>query len=241
MTKAYSVITVKSINEDDDKRIITGIASTPKPDRDNDVMEMSGVKFNLPIPLLWQHNHNQPIGEVTSATVTEDGIEITANIAKIEENGNLKNRIDEAWQSIKSGLVKCLSIGFRTLEYNYIKETYGLHIKEWEWYELSAVTIPANPDAVITDVKQIKKAFANATTDHSPTQKSTQVKKGDVEAPTDAEESNSETEPNDDSESESEILDFIHLIDPNEGSIPLITDTNTETDNPETTQTGETL
>ncbi len=77
MTKAFSVITVKSINEDNDKRIIKGIASTPSPDRDNDVMEMSGVKFALPIPLLWQHNHNQPIGEVTEATVTDEGIEIT--------------------------------------------------------------------------------------------------------------------------------------------------------------------
>ena len=232
MTKAYSVITVKSINEDNDKRIIKGIASTPSPDRDNDVMEMSGVKFALPIPLLWQHNHNQPIGEVTDATVTDDGIEITASIAKIEEDGNLKNRIDEAWQSIKSGLVKCLSIGFRTLEYNYIKETYGLHIKEWEWYELSAVTVPANPDAVITSVKQIKRAFADAPTDHSPTT----VKSRD-EDNTDAQgDSEDEPETDDnteiDSDAESKTLDYIQLIDPYEGSIPLITLNNDTTGEP---------
>ncbi len=143
MSKAYSVWQVKSFTEnDDDERIITGIATTPTTDRDDDIIEPTGAKFALPIPLLWQHNHNQPIGEVTSATVTDEGIEFTAKIAKIEESGKLKSRLDEAWQAIKSGLVKCLSVGFKMKEYNYLEGSWGLHIKEWEWYELSVVTIP---------------------------------------------------------------------------------------------------
>lgn len=162
MSKAYSTLKVKAVTDDGETRTITGIASTPKQDRDNDILDMVGAKFALPIPLLWQHNHNQPIGEVTDATVTDEGIEITATIVKIAEEGTLKNRTDEAWQSIKSGLVKCLSIGFRPLEYNYLEDSWGLHIKEWEWYELSAVTVPANPDAVITSVKKIKQAFSDA-------------------------------------------------------------------------------
>lgn len=160
MTKAYSTLTVKSVSENDDERIITGIATTPNTDRSDDILEPTGAKFALPIPLLWQHNHNQPIGEVISAVITEKGIEITAKIAKITENGKLKDRIDEAWQSIKSGLVKCLSVGFKIKEYNYLESSWGLHIKEWEWYELSVVTVPANADAVITSVKQIKEAFS---------------------------------------------------------------------------------
>ncbi len=160
MSKAYSVWQVKSFTEnDEDERIITGIATTPTTDRDDDIIEPTGAKFALPIPLLWQHNHNQPIGEVIEATVTDEGIEFTAKIAKIEESGKLKSRLDEAWQAIKSGLVKCLSVGFKMKEYNYLEGSWGLHIKEWEWYELSVVTIPANPDAVITDIKTIKKAF----------------------------------------------------------------------------------
>lgn len=160
MTKAYSTLTVKSVTDTDDERIITGIATTPSTDRDDDILEPTGVKFALPIPLLWQHNHNQPIGEVIQATITEKGIEIVAKIAKIADDGKLKERIDEAWQSIKSGLVKCLSVGFKIKEYNYLESSWGLHIKEWEWYELSVVTIPANADAVITSVKQIKDAFS---------------------------------------------------------------------------------
>lgn len=159
MTKAYSTLTVKSISEHDDERIITGIATTPSTDRDDDILEPLGAKFALPIPLLWQHNHNQPIGEVVQATVTDKGIEIVAKIAKIADDGKLKERIDEAWQSIKSGLVKCLSVGFKIKDYNYLENSWGLHIKEWEFYELSVVTVPANSDAVITSVKQIKSAF----------------------------------------------------------------------------------
>lgn len=159
MTKAYSTLQIKSVTDTDDERIITGIATTPSTDRDDDILEPTGAKFALPIPLLWQHNHNQPIGEVTAAEITDKGITITAKIAKVADEGKLKQRIDEAWQSIKSGLVKCLSVGFKINEYNYLESSWGLHIKEWEWYELSVVTIPANADAVITSVKQIKDAF----------------------------------------------------------------------------------
>lgn len=160
MTKAYSTLQIKSVTDTDDERIITGIATTPSTDRDDDILEPTGAKFALPIPLLWQHNHNQPIGEVISATVTEKGIEIVAKIAKIADDGKLKDRIDEAWQSIKSGLIKGLSVGFKIKEYSYIENSWGLHIKEWEWWELSIVTIPANADSVITSVKQIKDAFS---------------------------------------------------------------------------------
>lgn len=209
MTKAYSVLKVKAITETDDERTITGIASTPNMDRDSDVMDMMGAKFALPIPLLWQHNHNMPVGEVTSATVTPDGIEIVAKIAKIDEEGVLKNRIDEAWQSIKSGLVKCLSVGFRAIDYDYIADSYGLNIKSWEWYELSVVTVPANADAIITSAKQIKKAFTDVgVKELAPVQPV-------IETPTQV-----ESTALDDVAPATES--FINLVDPNQGSISLI-------------------
>ena len=209
MTKAYSVLKVKKITETDDERTITGIASTPNMDRDSDVMDMMGAKFALPIPLLWQHNHNMPVGEVTSATVTPDGIEIVAKIAKIDEEGVLKNRIDEAWQSIKSGLVKCLSVGFRAIDYDYIADSYGLNIKSWEWYELSVVTVPANADAIITSAKQIKKAFTDVgVKELAPVQPV-------IENPAQVE----SIVPD-----EAAVVadSFITLVDPNQGSISLI-------------------
>lgn len=214
MSKAYSTLKVKAATDDGETRTITGIASTPKQDRDNDVLDMVGAKFALPIPLLWQHNHNEPIGEVTEATVTDDGIEITATIVKIEEEGALKSRTDEAWQSIKSGLVKCLSIGFRPLEYNYLEDSWGLHIKEWEWYELSAVTVPANPDAMITSVKKIKQAFSDA--EKSPTTPTKLPADAQVPEPTTSAPVQTDEQPAIKSKS-------IKLVDPNRGSIKLLT------------------
>lgn len=157
MKKAYSLLQVKSF--DVEQRIIKGIASTPSPDRSDDIVDPQGAKFALPIPFLWQHMHSQPIGEVTEAVVTDKGIEVTVQIAKIEEEGKLKDRIDEAWQSIKSGLVKGLSIGFRGITVEDIPRSWGLHFKEWEWFELSAVTVPANAEASITEIKTISKSF----------------------------------------------------------------------------------
>lgn len=58
MSKIYTTLQVKSVTETDDERIITGIATTPNTDRDDDILEPMGAKFNLPIPLLWHHNHN---------------------------------------------------------------------------------------------------------------------------------------------------------------------------------------
>jgi len=154
MQRAYSLLTIKAA--DDDERVITGIATTPRPDRYDDVVEPAGAQFNLPIPLLWQHDAAQPIGHVIAARVTAAGIEITAKIASVLELGTLKDRLDEAWQSIKLGLVAGLSIGFLPIESANIDGSWGQRFLKWDWLELSAVTIPANADGSIQTIKSIK-------------------------------------------------------------------------------------
>ncbi len=153
MNRAYSLLTVKSIDEE--KRVITGIATTPSTDRTGDIVEPKGAEFQLPIPLLWQHDSGKPIGHVTHAKVTNAGIEVTAKLVSIDEPGALKDRLDEAWQSIKSGLVRGFSIGFKPLEEARIGDTWSYRYLKWMWLELSAVTIPANADCSITAIKSI--------------------------------------------------------------------------------------
>lgn len=150
-TKAYGKFELKEASESSDERIIKGIATTQTLDRDGDIVEPSGAEFALPIPFLWQHQRDKPIGEVVAAAVTDKGIEVEIHLAKINESGKLKERLDEAWQSIKSGLVKGLSIGFRGKE--YARTESGIHFTQWDWHELSAVTIPANSEATITAIK----------------------------------------------------------------------------------------
>lgn len=148
--RAYSLLEVKAVNED--KRIIRGIATTPTVDRVGDIVEPLGVAFKNPLPFLWQHQHDKPIGTVTFDKPTEDGITFEAELPIINEPGTLKDRVDEAWQSIKLGLVRAVSIGFRAIEYAFLDEG-GIRFSKSEVYELSAVTIPAQPDAVMTSIK----------------------------------------------------------------------------------------
>jgi len=154
MNRAYSVLSVKAV--DDDKRVIRGIASTPSPDRMGDVVEPLGAKFKTPMPLLWQHQHDKPVGLVEFAQPNKDGIPFEARLPEITEPGVLKDRVDEAWQSVKAGLVAAVSIGFQAIPEQVERlKSGGLRFKEWEWLELSLVTIPANAEATITAIKSI--------------------------------------------------------------------------------------
>lgn len=149
--RAHSVFTIKAADEE--SRVLSGIATTPTPDRMGDIVEPKGANFTLPIPLLWQHDASKPIGHVLDAKVTDSGIEVRAQIAKVDEPGVLKDRLDEAWQSLKSGLVRGFSIGFKAIEAARIKDTWSEHFLKWDWLELSCVTIPANAEASITSIK----------------------------------------------------------------------------------------
>lgn len=154
--RAYSVLEVKSLDED--QRVITGMATTPAVDRMGDVVESKGAKFKLPFPLLWQHRHGSPVGNVEFAEPTEKGIPFRARIAKIEEAGELQDTTNLAWQSVKHKLVRAVSIGFKILDHEPMdsKDPWGAwRIKEWEWLELSLVTIPANAEATITTIRSI--------------------------------------------------------------------------------------
>lgn len=152
MNRAYSILEIKAVSEDE--RIIEGIATTPTPDRYNDIVDPMGAKFKLPLALLWQHKSDQPVGFVEFAKPTEEGIPFKARIVKIPEPGELQNLVDKAWQAVKAGLVRAVSIGFTINAYEFL-EGGGWRITEWEWLELSLVTIPANADATIQTIRSV--------------------------------------------------------------------------------------
>jgi HK97 family phage prohead protease len=164
LNRAYSLLSIKQVDED--ARILTGMATTPTPDRLEDVVEPAGAQFKLPMPLLWQHDSRQPIGKVLEATVSKTGIEIVAKIAK-----GVTAEIDRAWSLIKAGLVTGLSIGFKELESEPVDKENpfgGQRFTKWDWLELSAVTIPANAEATIATVKSIDAAQRAASGQEKP-------------------------------------------------------------------------
>jgi HK97 family phage major capsid protein/HK97 family phage prohead protease len=163
VNRAYALFHVKAV--DADKRVISGIATTPEPDRVGDVIEPLGVTFKNPLPLLLFHDAKKPVGVTTFKKPTKDGIEFTATLPTINEPGTLKDRVDEAWQSIKSGLVSGVSVGFRALEEAFNKDTGGFRFLRTEVMELSLVTVPANASATIHSIKALDLAASGL---HSP-------------------------------------------------------------------------
>jgi HK97 family phage prohead protease len=161
MERAYSTLVIKALGEDG-KRTFKGIASTPTTDRMGDIVEPKGAQFKLPIPFLWQHDSSDPIGWITAAKVTEKGIEIEGEVADVEEEGELKTRLATAWQMLKAKLVRGLSVGLKPLEAARIQDSFGMRYTKWLWFELSAVTVPANADASITAIKSIDRALLAA-------------------------------------------------------------------------------
>lgn len=162
LSRAYSILEIKAVDESSDEVVIEGIASTPSADRYGDIVESMGAEFELPLPLLWQHDHEKPVGWVEFAQPTKNGIPFKARLANVTEAGVLKDRVDEARQSLLLKLVKGVSIGFRPLEWEPIKNSNGIRFKRWDWMELSLVTIPANEDATISVVKKYDEEARNA-------------------------------------------------------------------------------
>jgi len=153
VNRAYAILHVKAV--DAEKRILSGIATTPEPDRSGDVIEPLGVAFANPLPLLLFHDARKPVGFATFSKPTKDGIAFEATIPTIDEPGTLKDRVDEAWQSVKAGLVSGVSIGFRAIEEAFNKETGGFRFLKTEVLELSLVTVPANASATIHAIKSL--------------------------------------------------------------------------------------
>jgi capsid protein/prohead serine protease len=162
MNRAYSTFEIKAVSDAGGKRTFTGVASTISTDRMEDVVVPKGAKYKLPLPLCWQHSSREPIGWVKAARITDTQIEVDCEVHNEPEPGKLKDRLDEAWQSLKAKLVRGLSIGFNPIETSRIDGTYGSKFNAWEWLELSPVTIGANQDSTIHTIKSLDQALRAA-------------------------------------------------------------------------------
>jgi HK97 family phage prohead protease len=152
-TRAYAAFEVKALG--DGRRTFKGWATTPAIDRVGDTINPLGVRFKNPVALCHQHRHDSPIGTAIFGTPTKRGIEFDAEIPEVDEQyASLRDRCDTAWGELKYGLVRAVSVGFRAIKYAF-KDDGGVDYQEIEVFELSTVTIPALPQAVITAVKSM--------------------------------------------------------------------------------------
>jgi len=143
--------TFKAVKDNEDGLYIEGMASTSAIDRAGDVILASAwdngglTNFkNNPI-ILFNHNHNKPIGKATGFSITDAGLKIKAFISKAAPDG--------VYQLIKDGILGTFSVGFMIKDADYIEETGGLKIKMAELLETSVVSIPMNQTATFSLAK----------------------------------------------------------------------------------------
>ena len=101
-----------------------------------------------PLPVLWQHNPDQPIGGYTELTEDDTGLRVAGFLLKDEVA-----MAREAYALMKARVVKGLSIGYYVRDSSYDEKTGIRTLKELDLREVSVVTFPANEQAQVENVK----------------------------------------------------------------------------------------
>lgn len=139
----------------DDAGSISGLAwKFGQPDRVNDVIEPEAFKgFEMPLPMLFGHDMNDPVGTWDSATVKADGFHVSGKMLLEDVPGARRARA-----LVRAGVVKGLSIGFANAK-GRARPGGGRIIKSMELMEISLVTVGMHPAARITSAKSVADAL----------------------------------------------------------------------------------
>lgn len=155
---------LKAVTEDPKKNIgiIEGFASTfNNVDRDGDIMLPGAFASSIAdlraknqvLPMLAGHRSNEQIGAYDAADISENAIGL---VVKGQLDLNVQ-KAAEFFSLAKNGFLTSFSIGFNIqIENIQFNEDGTRTFKEVELLEISLVAIPANPSALITDVKNTK-------------------------------------------------------------------------------------
>lgn len=140
----------------------SGIMSTAKMDSDRDILEPKGATVESVCPYLWHHISIQPVGKVLTSglsTIKSGDKDIDAVLFKVGilDVGNGLGR--DTALLIEMGAIRN-SHGFEAIDAKPIKGA-GWHVTKYRTFEISAVTIPANSDAVFTEYSKEKSRFTS--------------------------------------------------------------------------------
>lgn len=101
-----------------------------------------------PLPMLWNHKSDEPIGGYTSLEEDARGLKVSGFIMI-----NDVARAREVHALMKRRVVKGLSIGYYTIASSYNEKTDVRSLIELDLREVSPVTFPANVEAEVESVK----------------------------------------------------------------------------------------
>lgn len=147
-------ITLKDVGSAEGEMSFEAIASTyGKADRDGDVILEGAfdksVAARRKVPMLFNHSWSKDniIGKIEVLS-TQGALKVKGTFDPTEPNAV------DVYNKVKFGSIDSLSIGFILKDFEIKENTYV--IKEVDLLEVSVVTIPANAEATIQSVKQLK-------------------------------------------------------------------------------------
>lgn len=159
-------INIKSV--DKEKRVVTFTGTKEITDRDGDIIRVAGMNLTPyrknPI-VLWAHNkYDLPVGQTKKIKkINDNQLDFDVEFAPLETYGFA----DTVYKLVIGGYIRATSVSFLadrdSVEQNP-KSEYGRIFNKTELAELSIVTVPANPVALVQS-KDIQKALADKVID----------------------------------------------------------------------------
>lgn len=152
------------------ERTLTYIASDETPDRVGDVIKVAGwelMHYKQNPVILWGHDGTNipPIGRSTNVRRGTGPGGKPALLSSIEFAPKEANPFAETvYQLAKGGFVNAVSVGFQPVENKDISEKeraalgmpkYGVLYTKANLLEISVVSVPANPSALVTGTKSL--------------------------------------------------------------------------------------
>lgn len=148
-------LAIKQLPDGEDANIFKfeGMASTFDLDLDQEHFVPGAFKASLkketPV-ILWQHDRHEPIGVPSQIKETDDGLFMVGDLPKADTF--VSGRVIP---QMKIGSIKSMSVGFRR-EKSEMDENTGIRaLIQVALKEVSLVTFPANPKAMISGFKSM--------------------------------------------------------------------------------------
>jgi HK97 family phage prohead protease len=147
MNKLYTKAEIKEKTQE----VFTAIASSEVEDRQGEIVRQTGwnlKNFKDNPVLLYMHDHTKPIGKATRVWLDKSG-----KSPMLKFKGYISDATEELKgykRLVEDGILNSFSVGFRPLEMD------GNEITKAELFEISLVSVPANPEARLLAVKSLE-------------------------------------------------------------------------------------